>query len=323
MSALITGGAGYVGSTLVDDLLKRDYRVISIDNLYRGDYRYLQAYKDNPSLRMEIADITKIEELEKVFKSGEEPDAIVHLAAIPGIVRCLEDPKRAILTNILGTFNVLEISRKYDIDKVIFASSAAVFGIPKITPIKENYPLNPVNLYGVTKLAGEKNVESYNLSHGLNAIILRLGNIYGVGLYTYWETVIPKFIKQSIMGEALTVYGTGEQSRDFIHVRDVTQAIILALNTKENSCETFNVSSGEATSINMITDKISAILKSEMKKEVKIKYLPPREDEPYVENFCLSIDKIRDKMHFKPKWTIDEGIRQLARYYLESEYGDS
>jgi len=319
MKVLITGGAGYIGSALAVKLLHNGHSVISIDNLSRGDYMYLKRYQRNVNLKLAIGDICDQEKFEKIMKESGSVDAVVHLAAVPGLERCRKNPKGAVLTNVYGTYNVLEVARRYSVGRVIFTSSAAVYGKPNETPIDEKHPLNPTNLYGVTKLAGEKLVDTYHDSYGLSTVILRFGNVYGVGVYINWETVIPKFVRQALYRQPLTIYGDGQQSRDFIHVWDVIQAIELVLNAESKvvAGQTFNVATGKPTSINAIADTISRIFE-EYNQLVKITYLAPREDEVYAQDFCLSSKKIQEKVGFQPKWDVEHGIRQIIRYSLNS-----
>lgn len=316
MNVLVTGGAGYIGSTIVSQLLKRGENVISIDNLYRGDYKYLSTYKDDSHLKMVVGDISHVEELRNALKDVDELDAIIHFAAIPGLERCRKNPERAVATNVLGTFNVLEIAREFDVKKIIFASSAAVYGVPKFVPITEDHPLDPINFYGVTKLAGEKIVESFRYNYGLETVILRFGNVYGVGCFTYWETVIPKFVKLALEGKPLTVYGDGKQSRDFIHVFDVAEAVVLAMNHEGFSGGIFNLGSGKAVSVNDVASVVSEVFREDYGKEVEVVHVPPRKGEPYVENFCFSTEKIRRELGFEARWSVKEGVKQTVQYAM-------
>jgi UDP-glucose 4-epimerase len=320
MNVLVTGGAGYIGSALVERLVSEGYGVVSIDNLSQGDYECLVKCRESPRVKLVVGDICDSEKLEGVLREGEGVSAVVHLAAVSGIERCQRNPREAILTNVYGTHNVLEAARKYDIDKVVFASSAAVYGNPVKTPIGEDHPLSPTNLYGVTKLAAERLLESYHASYGLDTVILRFGNVYGVGVYTQWETVIPKFVRQALSGEALTIYGDGEQSRDFIHVWDAVEAVILALRDERGAVngESFNVGVGKATSVNVIADTVSKIFYAEYGKKVGTVNLPPRRGEPYVPDFCYSIEKIGGKLGFKPECSIERDVKQLIEYGREN-----
>jgi len=320
MNVLVTGGAGYIGSALVERLVGAGHGVVSIDNLSRGDYECLVKYRESPRLKLVVGDICDSKKLEGVLREGGGVSAIAHLAAVPGIERCQRNPKEAILTNIYGTHNVLEAARKYDVDRLVFASSAAVYGNPVRTPIGEDHPLSPTNLYGVTKLAAEGLLESYHTSYGLDTVILRFGNVYGVGVYTHWETVIPKFVRQVLSGQPLTIYGDGKQSRDFIRVWDAVEAVILALKGERGvvAGENFNVGVGEATSVNVIADTVSRIFYAEYGKKVGTVNLPPRRGETYVPNFCYSIAKIRGKLRFKPELSIEKDVKQLITYGMDN-----
>lgn len=172
---------------------------------------------------------------------------MVHLAAVSGLENCRRNPDGAVLTNVLGTRNVLEAARKFDIQRVVFTSSAAVYGMPVTTPVGEDHPLRPMNLYGVTKLAGESLMRAYYDVYGLETVVLRLRNVYGVGVFTRWRTVVPRFVRQAMEGKPLTVYGDGWQTRDFVHVLDVVEAIRLVLRAEKGivAGETFNVASGQ------------------------------------------------------------------------------
>ena len=308
---MIAGGAGYIGSSLVKSLIDDGHTAVSFDNLTRGSYEYLMKYRDNPRLRLIAGDISNPKELEEIV-SGQVFDSIVNLAAIPGLERCRKEPENAILTNVYGAYNLLEVAREYDINKIIFVSSAAVYGKPVEVPVTEKHPLGPLNLYGVTKLAGERIVHSYHVDHNLTTVILRLGNVYGVGVYTYWETVIPKFVKCALEGLPLTVYGTGEQGRDFIHVLDAVQAIRLASEARDSAVadEIFNVSGGKAASVNSIVE----LVRKYVGKSLKVERLPMRKGEPYILNFEISIAKIKNTLRFTPLWDVEKGIAQLVDY---------
>ena len=321
MHILITGAAGYIGTALVKKLIEKKFLILAIDNLIRGDYRYLLNYNKTSLLKTIIGDIRDQEKLGYLFRRYNI-NAIVHLAAIPGMERCRKDPYNAITTNIYGTYNVLENARKYDVNKIILASSAAVYGTPIKTPIEESHSLNPTNLYGVTKLAAEKLMKAYYQDYGLSTVILRLSNVYGVGLYTYWENVIPKFVRYALTGQPLTIYGHGYQSRDFIHVWDVVQAIELVLETDKGIAgEVFNVGTGNPISVNFIADIVSEIVSKKLNTKVKRVHLPPRKGEPQIRDFCLLINKIKEKLGFNPKWTIEKGVNQLIDYYLRIKGG--
>jgi UDP-glucose 4-epimerase len=310
MKIAVTGGAGYIGSTLVRNLVRRGDTVISVDNLMIGDYQFLINDEDGRKAERIIGDIRNLELLKEVWIDS---DAIVHLAAIAGLEKCNENPEDAISVNIYGTYQVLEAARILDINRVVFCSSASVYGMPVNMPVTETHQLRPLNLYGVTKVAGEKIMDTYWDNYDIETVNLRFGNIYGVGLYSRWDTVIPKFINQAISGEPLTIYGDGEYSRDFVHVEDITKALILGLIVKGIGGEAFNVG-GETLSINniakIITEEFTAITK---KKSSSINR-PPREGE--TKEFSYDLKKIKTMLDFQNTWNVRKGIKQLIEYTL-------
>lgn len=310
MKVLVTGGAGYVGSTLVDMLSRKNYIVRSIDNYSRGKYEEVQHLAERENVAFLKGDIRNVDQ---VATAMEEVDAVVHLAALPGLKLCSHHPKKAITTNIYGTRNLLDTAVANEVDRFIFASSAAVYGIPKEFPIEEREPLKPLNLYGVSKASGEQLVTMAHESEGLETVILRFGNIFGVGCYTYWQTVIPKFVRRGLNGKPLTVYGHGEQSRDFIHVKDVARGIIQCLQGDEDlvAGEAFNLGSGAATSVNTVARLVQQKVAELADRNVDIVHTEKREGEPYITNFRFTIEKIRETLGFEPQKKLEEGIEEL------------
>ena len=315
MRVVVTGGAGYVGSALVSCLFGRGYEILSLDNLSRGDYGVLDDYRDDPRLRVVVADIRDRRRLEEVIRDFGVSETIFHLAAMPGLKLCRENPGEAIEVNVLGTFNVLEVARRLDIRRVIFASSAAVYGVPLKLPVNEEHRLRPVNLYGVTKLAGENLMSLYHDVYGLETVVLRFGNIYGVGLFTRWETVIPRFVKLALEGKPLTIYGDGGSSRDFVHVWDIVEALRLSAEAEAGkvSGEVFNVG-GEAVTVRDIAKIVMEEVKEYVGRGVEVVHLPPRVGE--TRELRYSMEKIKKRLGFSSKWTIRRGVKQLIEYYL-------
>jgi UDP-glucose 4-epimerase len=308
----VTGGAGYIGSTLVINLIKQGDKVVSIDNQMIGDYKYLANHPiGNKAKRIE-GDIRDLDLLVEIWKNC---DAVAHLAALPGLVLCNEKPEEAVSVNVFGTYQVMEAARKLDINRVVFCSSAATYGIPSIMPVTEEHPQRPINLYGVTKVSGEQVINTYSDNYGIETVNLRFGNIFGVGLYTRWNTVIPKFVNQAINGEKITIYGDGEYSRDFVHVQDITKAMMLSLVTPTVGGEAFNVG-GETLTVN----QIAALTKEEVKKitggEAEAINTPPRKGE--TKKFSYDLSKIRSKLGFINNWSVKEGVKQLINYRLET-----
>ncbi len=313
MKVAITGGAGYIGSTLIKNLLKQGDSVVSVDNETIGDYICLKK-EINDEAELIVGDIRDLDFLTETWKNC---DAIAHLAALPGLVLCNQKPEEAISVNIYGTYQVLEAARKLDINRVVFCSSASVYGIPVMMPVTEEHPLNPLNLYGVTKLAGEKMMSIFWDNNGIETVNLRFGNIFGVGLYTRWDTVIPKFVKQALSGEKLTIYGDGSSSRDFVHVEDITRAMMLSLTTKGIGGETINVG-GETLTI----EEVARVVSEEVNKATRIKAYttntPPRLGE--TKKFSYNLKKIKSKLDFNNNWTVEKGVQQLIQYRMQHQY---
>ncbi len=310
MRVAVTGGAGYIGSTLVKRLYDEGVAMVSIDNLMKGDYRYLKEFEDDNSLELLVGDIRDGKLLDETFK---EVEAVAHLAALPGLTLCREQPEEAVSVNIYGTHQVLEAARRWDIGKVVFCSSAAVYGTPVKMPVHEDHPLRPLNLYGVTKFAGEKLMDAYHEAYGMETMSLRFGNVFGVGLYTHWATVIPKFVRQGLGGEALTIYGDGKNSRDFVHVEDIVNAILLSLRKKGAGGEAFNVG-GETLEIGLLADIVSEELEKATGRGADVTYLSPRPGE--TKYFSFELEKIKKELGYKPKWSVRDGVKQLIEYRL-------
>jgi UDP-glucose 4-epimerase len=313
MKVGVTGGAGYIGSTLIRDLTNDGNQVISFDNESIGNYYNIKKYLKDEDVTLYKGDIRDRDKLLSVF---EDVEAVAHLAALPGLDRCRKSPEEAVSVNVFGTYQVLEACRILGIEKVIFCSSAGVYGKPQKLPVDEDDPLNPLNLYGVTKEAGEKLVNAYHLNHGMNTVNLRFGNIYGVGVYTRWDTVIPKFVKQGLEGKPLTVYGDGEQSRDFVHVEDITKSIILSLERSIKGEHTFNVG-GETLSINALSQIIRRCMEDETKTKVIVSNSPPRVGE--TKEFSYDVSRIKNKLGFQNNWNIKGGVLQLIKHFQADE----
>jgi UDP-glucose 4-epimerase len=310
MLIAVTGGAGYIGCTLIKNLLEEGHVVSSIDNQTKGDYSKVSQLKAK-NLTMIEGDIRNTDDLNTTFKGA---DAVVHMAALSDLEVCNENPEEAISVNVYGTHRVLEVADRNKIQRIVFCSSAAVYGIPSSLPVTERHALHPLNLYGVTKFAGEKLVDAHHRNSGCETINLRFGNVYGVGLYTSWVGVIPKFVALGLEGRPLTVYGDGESTRDFVHVEDISRAIILSLTTKGISGETFNIGS-ETTTVNEIASLVAVGIKKATGRRPDITHVLPRPRE--TKEFSYNTSKIQKALGFEPKWRLAEGIKQIIEYRLK------
>ena len=311
LKIVVTGGAGYVGSYLIYTLLQDKNEVHSIDNVSQGDYSYLRDVAEPEHLV--IGDIRDIKLLEQLF---EDADAVVHLAAIPGLVRCDESPEEAVAVNVFGTHQVLEAARKQDVKTVIFSSSAASYGVPLRLPVKEDHSLIPMNLYGVTKVAGEKLMNVYYDNYDIDTISLRFGNIYGVGLFSRDNTVIPKFVRMGLEGKALTIYGDGSSTRDYVHIDDIVQSIMRSLSSTCKGGEVYNVG-GHSITIRVLADRVVKAIFEITNMKIDCSYLPERPGE--TKHFEYDYNKIISELGYEPKWDVDMGIKQLIEYFKRSK----
>jgi len=309
MRVAVTGGAGYIGSTLAVRLLERGDDVVSVDDESLGYYGHLKRHKQGEKAECVVGDIRDLDLLVEEWRGC---DAVAHLAALPGLVRCNEHPEEAVSVNVYGTYQVMEAARRLNIGRVVFCSSASTYGVPVQMPVTEEHPQRPLNLYGVTKVAGEQIVNTYWDNHGIETVNLRFGNIYGVGVYTRWGTVIPKFVNQGMSGEPLTVYGDGEYSRDFVHVQDISEAMMLALTKQGVGGETFNVG-GETLTVNQIADIVKEEIAAETGGAAEAVNTAPRPGE--TKRFSYDLTKIRGVLGFENRWTVREGVRQLIEYW--------
>lgn len=308
---LLTGGAGFVGSNLaelIESSILLDWR--NPGYLFEEDPSCTDIVFDD--CEFVHGDIRKNEDLEKCSDFGEI-GSIIHLAAIPGIKKCEENPELAESVNVDGIENILEFTRKHDIPKIVFASSAGVYGEIEEHPITENHPVGPLNLYSRTKADGEKVLKEYSKKYGIEVTVMRMSNLYGPNFQVKPNlTVIPIFILNSILNKPLTIYGDGEQTRDFVHVKDVAQAFRKALESSSKSFRVYNLGSGETTSINKLAETIRKLMKNLYDREVEMNHVEmPEWREEAKEKFDYSIQKIREELDYEPEFSIEQGLREL------------
>ena len=296
MKYLITGGAGFIGSHLVEELIKRNNEVVVIDNFSTGRKTNLDSIKSK-KLKIIKSDISKYIKIEKHFKNV---DKVFHLAALADIVPSIEDPYSYFDSNVLGTLNVLRASLKYRIKKLVYSASSSCYGIPENYPTNEHSTIKPQYPYALTKWMGEELVLHWSKLYKLNCTSLRLFNVYGTKSRTSgtYGAMFGVFLAQKIYGKPFTIVGDGEQKRDFTYVSDVVQAFLKASKAKEPG-KIFNVGSGETVSIN----KVVSYLKG---KKVFIKKRPGEPDVTFAD-----IKMIKNELKWSPKISIKQGIELL------------
>lgn len=304
MKILVTGGAGFIGSHLVRQLMEAGDDVISLDNLSTGLRENLP--KD---ARLEVMD-THDERVEDLFRE-EHFDAVVHLAAQTLVSDSMTDPQNDMYQNIAGTVHILECCRKYGVQRVIFSSSAATYGDvdEKALPVQETLPQIPLSFYGLTKMTVEKYLALYHLAFGIHYVVLRFANVYGERQGDGGEGgVISIFAKRLAQGKGITIFGNGKQTRDFVYAGDIARGIRLALTT-ENADTCYNLSTQEETSLNDLVDILSRITG----KEITPDYGPVREGDIY--RSSLSNEKAVKNLHWTPEVSLEEGLKRTYGYF--------
>jgi len=300
MRALVTGGCGFIGSHTIDLLIKNGYEVLSVDiapdkNRIKSSAKYIK-----------INILSK--NLSDIFKKFS-PEIVFHFAANINLRSSIENPEKDAKVNILGTINVLEACRKYNVKKIIYSSSAAVYGNPKYLPVDENHLTKPESPYGVSKLVGEMYIKLYNKLFGLDYAILRYSNVFGPRQNIKGDAgVIPIFIKKILKNQSPIIFGDGKQTRDFIFVEDVARANFLAINWKN---DVYNISSSKEISVLDIFQKIRKILK----KDIKPIFKEPKKE---VKRIALSNKKAL-KYGWKQKIDFEVGLKKTIEYF-EKEY---
>ena len=296
--ALITGGCGFIGSHIVDKLIANDVAVEVVDDLSAQQNEKFY-YNDNANYH-EIS-ITNEKKLSKVFKSFR-PDVVFHLAAKSRIQTTIDNPLLCCDVNFRGTANVLELSREYKVDRVLFSSTSSVYGLKNQCPLRENMQKDCLNPYSVSKSGAEELCKMYNNLYGLKTVIFRYFNVYGdrQPLKGQYAPVIGIFYRQKANGEPMTVVGDGSQTRDFTHVNDVVQANILAAETDSQNIfgEVFNVGSGTNHSVLDISSMIGGVLK----------FLPERLGE--AKETLADISKIKRVLGYNPTVFLEEWVNR-------------
>lgn len=302
MKVIVTGGAGFIGSHVVEELLNHQYEVVLIDSLGTGSLENLP--NDTKLYQFDINDA----ELGMVFEQ-ERPDYVIHLAAQASVTASLNDPMFDIRSNTVGTIHLLHLSQKYQIKKFIFASSAAVYGDSDKFPISEQQAILPLSYYALSKYSSEKYIQLTNALYGLNSCILRFSNVYGPRQNSIGEAgVISLFIRKILKGEEITIYG-GQQTRDFAFVKDVAKACRLALERERTGI--YNISSGKETAI----DELLTYICHAIGKTIKPIYAPFREGE--IEKSVLDNRKALDELEWCIDYSLLEGLEETVQYYKQ------
>jgi len=307
---LVTGGAGFIGSNIVHNLVKRKLPVRVIDNLSTGNMDNLANLRTK--IHLIEGDICDLATVRMAMKGIE---CVFHQAALPSVPRSIENPLASNETNINGTLNILIASRDSQVKRVIYAGSSSVYGDTPVLPKKENMPSYPLSPYALTKLVGEYYCKIFSSIYGLETIILRYFNVFGPRQdpKSQYSAVIPKFIQALLTDKTPTIYGNGEQTRDFTFVENVVHANILASQVKKTHGETINIATGSRVDIN----KLLEILEEITEKNIVPKYESARKGDVF--HSLADISEAKRILAYTPKISLKEGLINTVRW-MESNF---
>ena len=321
MKWLITGGCGFIGTNLIRCLKSQGgHHIRVLDNLStscRDDISKITDFREKKISELEdncdhvellVGDI--LDET-KIYKAAHSVDTIVHLAANTGVGPSVEDPRSDCMNNVLGTFNMLEAARKNKVKRFVFASSGAPIGEVE-PPIHEELAPHPVSPYGASKLAGEGYCSAYYKTFAVETVILRFGNVFGPGSY-HKSSVIAKFIKQALNNQTLEIYGDGKQTRDFIYIQDLINAVILAANVPNIGGETFQIASNMETTVGEITSKLIDVMKTYGKDNIKVVNGEKRLGD--VKRNYSDTSKAKEQLGWQPETSQEQGLINTVGYF--------
>jgi UDP-glucose 4-epimerase len=303
LKILVTGGAGFIGSHVVDALVGESHSVVVVDNLSTGKREHV-----NQKAKFYQVDL-RSPELNEIVQS-EKPDLINHHAAHVDVRRSTADPLYDADVNIAGSLNLLESARQSGVAKFIYASTGgAVYGEPVYLPCDENHPVNPICPYGISKLTVEKYLSFYAHSYDLHYVILRYPNVYGPRQDPMGEGgVVAIFARHMVRAEPVVINGTGEQERDFLYVEDVVRANLLALRATEG--QVYNLGTGVGTSVNQLFEAMSRMSGYSSQPT----YGPPKPGETF--KIYLDATKAQAELGWQPEFDLDEGLRRTTQSHL-------
>lgn len=310
--ALVTGGCGFIGSHLIDDLLAKGYQVSNVDNMSTGFEEYVSHHKGEKNFRDERFDLKDLAKLAATMKGS---DVVFHFAANADIRRGLEDTFRDLERNVLTTYNVLESMRKNDVKEIVFASSAAMYGDQTVFPTPEDAPRTQTSFYGASKLSCETFIEAFCEAYGMRSWVFRFVSVVGE---RHPHGVTYDFVKKLLANpKELEIFGNGKQRKSFLYVKDCVDGFMHAYKHAPGKVNIFNIGNFDTINVN----RVAEIIVEEMKlKGVKYKYTGGDRgwigDAPVVH---LSIDRLRS-LGWEPKVSVEEGIRRTTRWLLANKW---
>ena len=311
---LVTGGAGFIGSHLVEDLLKQGESVVVLDNFSNGKQENIDAALagiSNPDFKLVKGDIC---DLDACKKACNGVDYVLHQAALHSVPKSMKNPYDYNHVNIDGTLNLLNVSGKCGVKRFVMASSSSVYGNTDVFPQREDIYPRPISPYALSKLAGECYCRIFSENFGVEAVALRYFNVFGPrqALDDEYAVVIPKFINSILNDEQPPIFGDGKQSRDFTFIKNVVQANLKAATTEGVSGEVFNVACGEDNTVLSIAELINKFTG----KSITPKFLPVRQGDVY--KSLADISKIKAMLKFEPEFGFEQGMKITFEWFKEN-----
>lgn len=307
---LVTGGAGFIGSHIAEELVERGHKVRIVDNFLTGKRENIASFLD----KIELIE-GDIRDFSLCKRASDGVDFVLHQAALPSVPRSIEDPLMTNEINVKGTLNLLLASRDAEVKKFVFASSSSVYGDDPSLPKKEGEEGAPLSPYAISKLVGEMYCQVFSQIYSLSTVCLRYFNIFGPRQdpYSQYSAVIPNFINKMVKEESPTIFGDGEQSRDFTYVANVVEANKLAVEAEDVSGEILNIACGERTTVNSLVIEINQILK----KDIKAIYDKPCPGD--VMHSYADISEAENVLKYKPLVSFTEGLKRTIHKYMDKE----
>ena len=309
---LVTGGAGFVGCNIVRRLLDSGGSVIVLDDFYTGQEDNLPL--GHPQLEVVRGSVTDFDIVRRVVKDAR---IVIHEAA-RNIIVSMRDPREDFEVNIGGTLNVLLAVREAGVQRMVYASSASIYGNPRYLPINEEDATNMLTPYSVSKFAGENYCKAFYESYGVSTAVVRYSNVYGIAQRpdNPYCGVVAKFFESAMVGQPIHIHGDGEQTRDFTYVEDVTEATLLAAISPKAEGQVYNVATGHETTVNQLALLIIEITQASGEFDHV-----DRRDIDNIRRRVLNIEKIRRDLRWIPSVTLDQGLRRTYQWLLKSGQG--
>jgi len=313
---LVTGGAGFIGSHIVDRLLKMGFEVTVIDNLDTGRLENVVNHQDREDFHFIRGDIRDFHLVKETMKNI---DVVFHEAALASVTLSVKDPILTNDINVTGTLNILKASSDLHVKRFIYASSAAVYGDTSSPKKRESMTPNPTSPYGVSKLAAENYVKLFHKLYGLETVSLRYFNVYGprqrFDIQSAYGGAITIFTNRLLKNMPPIIHGDGEQTRDFVYIQDVVEANILALKTKNAAGEVFNIGTGTNVSVNQVANTLKEIIN---RKDLKNIHADPRPTD--IRHGYADINKAERILGFHPKVPLKKGLTKLVNWYTKNRH---